>query len=89
MVSKDTMMIQIEERLTSTSKVVATEVADGVAALELLVVFLDDVDEVLMDAVELCLVETLLDLVVDTCELVGGVPLAMAKRARHTVRSTG
>ena len=43
-------------------------------------------DEVLVDSVVLCLVETLLILVVDTCELVVGVPLAVAKRDRHTVR---
>ena len=65
------------------SKVVATEVADGV--LELLVDVLDELDEVLVDTVVLCLVDVLLVLVVDECGLVVGVPLAMAMRARHTV----
>jgi hypothetical protein len=48
------------------SKVEATEVADGVPVLELLVDVLDELDKVLVDTVVLCLVETLLALVVDT-----------------------
>lgn len=65
------------------SMVVATEVADGV--FELLVEVLDEADEVLVDTVVLCLVEVLLVLVVEACELVVGVPLAMAMRTSHTV----
>ena len=49
---------------------VATEVADGVAVLAVLVDFLDE----------------LLVPVVDACGLVVGVPLAVAMKARHTVR---
>lgn len=58
--------------------------------LGVLVDILDELEEeeVLVDAVVLCWVETLLILVVDAWELVVGAPLAVATKARHAVRRT-
>lgn len=74
------------ERLKLISWVVATEVGVADAALEVLVVFVKDFHDILLDENFLCLVETLLVFVVDPCKLVVGVPLTVATKARHAMR---